>query len=181
MTPPRHLTASLGTGLLVLALSTGLWLALRTSAAPGPAVAPTAVPTANAALQQDAQAMAQALGISVTEAVARLQQQDSIGELGASLEQAEVGTFAGLWIQQTPTYRVVVAFTHDGQQTIRRYVAGTALEPLIDVRTAAVTLAELKADKTLGSLALVRKPRISVVPIRPEELEHILGLAETKL
>ena len=42
---------------------------------------------------------------------------------------------------------MVVAFTHDGQQTIRRYVAGTALEPLIDVRTAAVTLAELKAEQ----------------------------------
>ncbi len=150
MTPPRRLTASLGTGLLAavsVALAAGLWLALRTSAAPGPAVAPTAAPSANAALQQDAQAMAQALGISVTEAVARLQQQDSIGALGASLEQAEVRTFAGLWIQQTPSYRVVVAFTHDGQQTMRRYVAGTALESVIDVRTAAVTLAELKAEQ----------------------------------
>jgi predicted RNA-binding protein with PUA-like domain len=45
----------------------------------------------------------------------------------------------------------------------------------------AVTLAELKADKTLGNLALVRKPRISVVPLRADELEHILGLAQTKL
>lgn len=44
-----------------------------------------------------------------------------------------------------------------------------------------VTLAELKADKTLGNLALVRKPRISVVPIRPDELDRILGLAQTKL
>jgi predicted RNA-binding protein with PUA-like domain len=44
-----------------------------------------------------------------------------------------------------------------------------------------VTLAALKADKTLGNLALVRKPRISVVPIRADELERILALAETKL
>jgi predicted RNA-binding protein with PUA-like domain len=42
-----------------------------------------------------------------------------------------------------------------------------------------VTLAELKADKTLGNLALVRKPRISVVPIRADELQHILDLAQT--
>jgi predicted RNA-binding protein with PUA-like domain len=44
-----------------------------------------------------------------------------------------------------------------------------------------VTLAALKADRSLGNLALVRKPRISVVPIRADELERILALAETKL
>src|SRR5258708_22490417 len=91
--------------------------------------------------------MAQALGISVTEAVARLQDQGAVGSLGARLEQAEADTFAGLWIQQTPEYRVVVAFTRDGQQTIRLYVAGTSLENVIEVRTAAVTLAALKAEQ----------------------------------
>lgn len=44
-----------------------------------------------------------------------------------------------------------------------------------------VTLAELKADKTLVNLALVRKPRISVVPIRADELDRILALAQTTL
>lgn len=44
-----------------------------------------------------------------------------------------------------------------------------------------ISLAELKADKRLGDLALVRKPRISVVPIRADELERILALAETPL
>ena len=42
-----------------------------------------------------------------------------------------------------------------------------------------VTLVELKADKTFAGLALVRKPRISVVPIRADELERILRLAKT--
>ncbi len=44
-----------------------------------------------------------------------------------------------------------------------------------------VSLAELKADKTLVNLALVRKPRISVVPIRADELDRILALAQTTL
>jgi hypothetical protein len=142
---PHKLVVRIAVIGLVLALAVSLWLALRTTAAPGLAPGPT--PTVDPALLQNAQAMAQSLGISVTEAEARLQDQGAVGNLGASLEQAEEATFAGLWIQQTPEYRVVVAFTRDGQQTIRRYVAGTPLESVIEVRTAAVTLAELKADQ----------------------------------
>ncbi len=44
-----------------------------------------------------------------------------------------------------------------------------------------VTLATLKADKALANLAVVRKPRISVVKILAPELERILELAETRL
>jgi predicted RNA-binding protein with PUA-like domain len=44
-----------------------------------------------------------------------------------------------------------------------------------------VTLAALKSDKALANLAVVRKPRISVVSIAPAELERILVLAATKL
>jgi predicted RNA-binding protein with PUA-like domain len=44
-----------------------------------------------------------------------------------------------------------------------------------------VTLAALKADKALANLAVVRKPRISVVSIAPAELTRILEMAETKL
>jgi predicted RNA-binding protein with PUA-like domain len=45
----------------------------------------------------------------------------------------------------------------------------------------AVFLATLKQDKALSKLAVVRKPRISVVPVLRDELERILELAETKL
>jgi predicted RNA-binding protein with PUA-like domain len=44
-----------------------------------------------------------------------------------------------------------------------------------------VTLATLKADKSLADLAVARKPRISVVKILPAEFARILELAETKL
>jgi predicted RNA-binding protein with PUA-like domain len=44
-----------------------------------------------------------------------------------------------------------------------------------------VTLATLKADKSLADLAVVRKPRISVVKILPAEFARILELADTKL
>jgi predicted RNA-binding protein with PUA-like domain len=43
-----------------------------------------------------------------------------------------------------------------------------------------VSLATLKADKACANLAIVRKPRISVVPVGVDELARILELAETK-
>jgi hypothetical protein len=52
------------------------------------------------------------------------------------LEQNEGGTFAGLWIQHEPAYRVRVAFNRDGEETIRPYVGGTPLAGLIKVRAA---------------------------------------------
>ena len=44
-----------------------------------------------------------------------------------------------------------------------------------------VALSALKADKALANLAVVRKPRISVVAIRPAEFTRILELAQTTL
>ncbi len=46
--------------------------------------------------------------------------------------------------------------------------------------TRPVTLATLKADKRLASLAMLRKPRISVVPVAAAELARILELAGSK-
>ena len=111
---------------------------------------PIAQPTAASleasdALRRDAEMMAEDLGISVDEAIRRLRLQDPIGTLGAELERLEADTFAGLWIQHEPEYRVVVAFTRNGEETIRPYVEDTPLADLIEVRTAQATYEELKA------------------------------------
>jgi len=45
----------------------------------------------------------------------------------------------------------------------------------------AVPLATLKADQACANLAVVRKPRISVVPVAAHELARILELAQTDL
>ena len=47
--------------------------------------------------------------------------------------------------------------------------------------TRAVTLAEIKSDAQFKDMALVRRSRISVVPVTPAELKHVLALAQTKL
>jgi predicted RNA-binding protein with PUA-like domain len=46
---------------------------------------------------------------------------------------------------------------------------------------AKVSLATIKSDKKLSGMALVRRSRLSVVPVTPGEFARILELAETKL
>jgi len=43
-----------------------------------------------------------------------------------------------------------------------------------------VTLAQVKADKKLTSMALVKYARLSVQPVKKEEFDRILELSETK-
>jgi predicted RNA-binding protein with PUA-like domain len=47
--------------------------------------------------------------------------------------------------------------------------------------TRRVSLAEMKADPALAELSLVKKPRISVVPIDPAHWKRLLALGKTKL
>ena len=47
--------------------------------------------------------------------------------------------------------------------------------------SAAVTLATVKADKKLTDFALVRKSRISVIPVTEAEFARVLELGKTKL
>ncbi|GAA4450828.1 EVE domain-containing protein [Nibrella saemangeumensis] len=41
-----------------------------------------------------------------------------------------------------------------------------------------VTLAQLKAEPLLGHMALLRQSRLSVMPVRPDEFELILAMAQ---
>lgn len=122
---------------------------LLAACAPGgaePELEETAVPP-ETTLNPDAAAYAEDQGISLEEANERLALQDEIGELGAVLEANEADTFAGLWIQYEPEYRVVVAFVGDaGEEVIRPYLQTyPALADVIELRSAQYTLADLLA------------------------------------
>ena len=95
-------------------------------------------------IEQDAQHYAEQFGVDPSEAVTRLTLQVPIGKLGAAIEANEKDTFAGLWIQHEPEYRVVVAFTKEGESTIAKYVQDGPLLELIEVRNAEATLRELE-------------------------------------
>ncbi|HZI24990.1 MAG TPA: EVE domain-containing protein, partial [Chryseolinea sp.] len=43
-----------------------------------------------------------------------------------------------------------------------------------------VTLAQIKGDKRLANMVLVKASRLSVQPVKPEEFDLILALSETK-
>ena len=99
---------------------------------------------------QDAQTYADAMGVTLEEALARLdsQNEDAISALQNQLQVNEADTFAGLWLQHEPEYRVVVAFTHDGEETIQKYAAeDSELAQKIEVRPAQYTYAQLEADQ----------------------------------
>lgn len=99
------------------------------------------------ALIQDAEAYAYDLGVDIDTALHRLMLQDVVGELSGELAVKEADTYAGLWIQHTPEFRIIARFTHSGKETIRPYIENGLLEYLVDIRTADVSLAELEATQ----------------------------------
>jgi len=101
-------------------------------------------------LARDARMYAEQHDVELSEAIARLLMQDTVGELEILLYE-ESGTFGGLWIQHEPEYRVIVAFTKDGEETIARHVRDESLMELIEVRTVEATYRELmKASREAG-------------------------------
>lgn len=104
--------------------------------------------TGDNALIMDAKAYASAMGVDIDEAIRRLQLQDEIGELNLELTNNEGETFAGLWIQHQPKYRVVVMFTRDGEATLESYVQNGLLAGLVEAQTARTTLKDLEVTQS---------------------------------
>lgn len=61
----------------------------------------------------------------------------------------------------------------DAEWTVVELSPGKALKK-------AVTLAQIKADKRLSDMVLVRASRLSVQPVKSSEYDWIIGLSETK-
>ena len=94
----------------------------------------------------DAQVYASNMNVSLEEAILRFQLQDIAGDLDAELTTNETETFAGLWIEHTPEFRVVVQFTRDGEETMKPYLKKyPEFADIVEVRnTAKVSLADLQ-------------------------------------
>ncbi|HEU0133756.1 MAG TPA: hypothetical protein VFR28_02955, partial [Allosphingosinicella sp.] len=84
----------------------------------------------------------------------RPQPPDGIGTINSVLQEKEAGTFAGLWIQHRPDYRVVVAFTRDSAATLARYTRDPLYKP---VDRPGPTLAELRATQDRLTKALAER------------------------
>ncbi|MEE9278968.1 MAG: EVE domain-containing protein [Myxococcota bacterium] len=53
-------------------------------------------------------------------------------------------------------------------------------EPVVELESP-VSLQEIKADRRLWEMPLLRQPRLSVVPVEREDFNRILSLGKTKL
>lgn len=69
---------------------------------------------------------------------------NDIGTINATLQEKEAATFAGLWIQHQPDYRVVVAFTRNAAATLAKYTKDLLFKP---IDRPGPTLAELRATQ----------------------------------
>ncbi len=104
----------------------------------------------------DAQVYASNMNVSVDEAILRFQLQDIAGDLDAELTTNETETFAGLWIEHTPEFRVVVQFTRDGEETMKPYLKKyPEFADIVEVRnTAKVSLADLQRAQVDASYSV---------------------------
>ncbi len=105
------------------------------------------------ALTADAEIYARYNHVTVSEALDRLKLQQAAGALNARLISEESATFAGLWIQHAPDFRVVVQFTGDGESALRPYLTEN-LAGIIDLRSAKISLKQLEKDQEVSIAAL---------------------------
>jgi hypothetical protein len=137
-----------------------------------PPVSSAGGPLVEDALARDAESYASEYNVDLEEALRRLQLQDLIGELNAELAEQERDTFAGLWIEHTPEFRVWVRFTRDGEDTIRPYIADGPLAGIVEVRGASASLAQLEAAQAALS---------SVLSDLEVDVSHGLNVAENRV
>lgn len=90
--------------------------------------------------------------------------------------------FGGLWIQHEPDYKVVVAFTRDGEETVRPYIENTPLEDLVEVREVEATIGELgrARDRASAILQELGVQAASGIDIRNNVVQFYLPEAEKK-
>lgn len=83
--------------------------------------------------------------IDIDTAIHRLALQNLAGNLDAALSGNEEDTYAGLWVQHSPQFRIIVQFTREGKETIRPYIENGPLADIVEIREVKYTLKELKA------------------------------------
>ena len=132
--------------------------------------------------------------VSVKEASRRLElPENEIGTLRVKLADNEADTFAGLWIEHDPEFRVVVRFTRGGFTRVHPYIEGTPLENIVDAKPAKFALEDLvsaqyKASRKLDTQKIrhdstidVAKNRVELYVPKPAKLETTLRSNEVSL
>lgn len=135
------------------------------------------------ALAADASWYANRFNVPLEEALRRLELQESIGELNARLSEQQLTTFAGLWIEHEPDFKVVVAFTENGKETLQPYIHDQPYEDYVEVRTYRYTLAELETAQQQG-MAIAEQLGVSVsggIDVEKNQATLVVGNPELLL
>lgn len=131
-------------------------------------------------LARDAQAFAEMEGISLEEALKRLEFQDSIGDTQAAMMNDLSGTFGGLWVEHSPDYRVVIALTDGDEGSIRPYIDGKPWSSFVHVEPVKYSLVELLAGQQAASQAAaqVNTNVTNAVDVTGNRVELMVGNPE---
>ncbi len=95
----------------------------------------------------DTAAYAAEMGLSLEEAAKQLADQEGIGQLQQRLQASLPDTFAGLWIEHQPRYRVMVALTEGDRQVLDPYLEGQPFAQAVELASAAYSLRQLTQDQ----------------------------------
>ena len=72
---------------------------------------------------------AETFHVSVEEAESRFAKEDYAGEVGHLIETGSPETFAGIWIEHEPVFRVVVRFVGDAKAQLAKYTQDPLFVP----------------------------------------------------
>jgi hypothetical protein len=122
----------------LLAMMTMIFLATATSASTLPAPLTNESPT-----DYDMRMYSADIGINAQELKWRNVIIDKARYLEGLLSRKESTTFAGLWLEQKPKFRIVVQFAGKPQKNISAYIYDKEVAKIIEVRTATVSLIDL--------------------------------------
>jgi hypothetical protein len=96
----------------------------------------------------DVEQYVQMFAVGASEAAWRLSLQPTIGRYSEALNGSMPATFGGLWIQNEPTYRVVVQTTDlSDEAEVIQLAKAYGVANLVDFRTARFSLGELSRDE----------------------------------
>lgn len=169
-----------------------LVLFLAFLAAAAPSAAQTEAVPGDDPLVQDAAQYAATYEVDLEEALRRLRLQPAIGKLEAELAAREPATFAGIWIQHSPDYRMIVQHTPGGAARFRGRIEAKSLGELagdLEQRTVRLSLKRLQAIQAAAhrvakqqgilaeSLINVAENRVELRTTAPGELTKALGTA----
>lgn len=168
-----------GFALVVLLLLTAC--ALSGAAREAPVVEPSATLDRDDPLVQDAAMYAEDQGVTLEEAVRRLQLMQSMGDLQPRLQELYPETFAGLWIEHEPEFKMVVQFTEEPGEAFESLVAGEPYADLIEVQLASRPQNSLEVDlqSAVEALRAVGIPVSGGIDLQQNRAEiYVVGPAE---